>query len=226
MAPTSNPFMTKYGYFSSHPLVGYVTKSEGDVKIASDYLSGLSGMAALEFLAKVIAFRFLREGTEIPGYRVDAVFELTRNFPAFGLVGKNSAILLFRGTDVRWQGRSSIWADFDFKGPGFSLYLKNHPQLSLWLKGKNAVALGHSLGGALATCAALFDHVPAIAFSAPGLYKKTLKEWEVISHKIPVTHYVVPGDPISRVGHLVGSVHQLEPPHKLKPIEAHTSLMF
>jgi len=189
-------------------------------------MASLSDVALLEFLAKVIAYRALKKGMELPHFLVKDVFDLAPGFPTFVLKGKEGIVVLFRGTDLRWKGKASIWADLDLKGPGLSLYFKRRHQLTPWLKQPQSVAVGYSLGGALATYAALFDHTPAVVFNSPGIYKRTLKEWEVIPHKVRVEHYTTSSDPISKMGQLVGKVHCANLNPKLRPIEAHTGCIF
>lgn len=178
----------------------------------------------LEYIAKVLAYRDLKVGQVIGSYQVTQVFSLSKNVPAFGLHshGQNPSILLFRGTDIRWKGRHSIWADFDLKGPGVSLYLKAQPHIREWIEGENVIAMGYSLGSALATYAALFENIPAFAFNGPGLYRSLYKQWEALPQKPDLTQFITEGDPVSKVGHLVGDIKRFAFPEKLKPIEAHT----
>ncbi len=235
MNPIARAFLDKHGCFSSHPLLGWVTDSREDTRIAFEFLEKIREwppILQIEFLAKVIALRSLQLGDKIPleeGYIVDRIFFLAPHFPAFGLQGKNSSILLFRGTDFRWKGWASIMSDLDLRGPGCRLYQKNRTELRAWLQGRQAWAAGFSLGGALAVQAALFDHdllsadLPSIAFNSPGVYRGVKKKYTAASRLI---HYINEGDPISKVGSLVGEVHKITFSRKLRPIEAHVTPMF
>lgn len=235
MHPLAKTFLDQYGCFSPHPLLGWVSDSREDTQIAVRFLEKISDWSPLfqiEFLAKVIAWRSLQVGDFIPfeeGYHVDRIFSLAPHFPAFGLQGKNSSILLFRGTDLRWKGRASMLSDLDLRGPGYHLYQKNRAELRAWLQGRQAWATGFSLGGALTTHAALFDHdllspdLPSIAFNSPGLYRGAKKKFTAASRLV---HYINAGDPISKVGTLMGEVRTITFPRKLRPIEAHVTPMF
>lgn len=229
MHPLAQAFLEQYGCFASHPLLGWVTESESDKSIAFQFLEQMRDWPSIyqvEFLSKVIAWRSLQVGDQIPleeGYTVDRIFWLAPGFPAFGLQGKGSAILLFRGTDLRWKGRASILSDLDLRGPGYGLYKKNRAELRPWLEHRKAYATGFSLGGALAAYTALFESdlltLPSITFNAPGIYKK-------LPCGAPLTHYINEGDPVSKVGRYIGEVKKISFPRPLRPLESHITPMF
>lgn len=244
LTPSSNPlvrlFFEEHGFFSStQPLWGVVSASLEDTKRALHFLKTLPlcfkeekrSQVFLELLAKVVAFRFLEKGMKVGSYVVDEIFDLGHGFPAFGLVcieGKEP-LLLFRGTDLTFSKRSawvSIASDFDWRGPGFSLYQRARPLFRKWLNGKQARALGFSLGGILASYAALFEgdllhpHLPSLSFNGPGLYrnKQTLQ--------VPLISYQMEGDPVSCVGKLLGKVEPFCWYEKVGPISAHQLPLF
>lgn len=246
--PEIAQFAHRHGFFSPiHPLASCLTESEKDVAICCDFLEKIDSLishkeakqAALgEMLTKVLAYRTLKVGMEIPidgrVYRVDAVFDLWRGMPAFGLVSGKDAILLFRGTvfSLSKAGIASVLSDLDFKGPGFTTYQRARPQLRRWLQDKNARAFGVSLGGAFVAYTALYERdllskeKPSIAFNTVGVFKRAKTEWEKADQKPLLISYVVSGDFISKIGHLLGDVRSMAAPRKLKPIEAHVTLMF
>lgn len=143
----------------------------------------LCDFATSEVLAKVLAYRELKEGEKIPipslstdhsvqmsNYVVDKVFDLWNKIRAFGLIStdhhKNAPLLLFRGTDfsiISEGGRASIISDLDPEGPGRNLFKKAEKNLHTWLKiitkkeGK-ARTIGHSLGGAIVAYTLLHEH--------------------------------------------------------------------
>ena len=151
MHPVAKAFLDQHGCFSPYPLLGWVTDSREDTRIAFEFLEKIRHwppIFQIEFLAKVVALRSLQQGDKIPleeGYTVDRIF-FSPHFPAFGLQGKNSSILLFRGTDFRWKGWASMLSDLDLRGPGCRLYQKNRGELRAWLQGRQAWATGFSLG--------------------------------------------------------------------------------
>jgi len=247
--PLSHPevltFVSRHGFFSSErPLVGRVTLSEKDITSTAQFLKVLPSLisdpemrdqATGEVLAKILAYRELKTGMKINHYTVDQIFDLWQGMPAFGLISDETApLLLFRGTDCNLRNRrawASIRSDFDLKGPGYSVYQRARPDLRRWLKGKNARAMGCSLGGALTSYTALFDSdllsntEPSLSFNPPGVFKKRAKLWHSLNPKPPLITYTTTGDFISKVGHLLGDVRELSSPRKLKPIEAHVKLM-
>lgn len=247
--PFSHPevaaFVSRHGFFSSEkPLVGRVTLSEQDIASTAQFLSLISTLisdpkmrdqATGEILAKILAYRELKTGMKINHYTVDQVFDLWHGMPAFGLVSDEAApLLLFRGTDCNLCNRrawASIWSDLDMRGPGYSVYQKARPSLRRWLKGKNARAIGCSLGGALAAYAALFDSdllsnaEPSLAFNPPGVFKKRAKLWHSLNPKPQLITYTTTGDFISKVGYLIGDVCEFSSYRKLRPIEAHVKLI-
>lgn len=250
VTPISHPevasFISRHGFFSSErPLVGCVTLSEKDTATTAQFLNLLSTLipdpeirdqVTGEVLAKILAYRELKTGMKINHYTVDQVFDLWQGMPAFGLISDESEpLLLFRGTDCNLRNRrawASIWSDLDLKGPGYTVYQRARPILRRWLKGKNARAIGCSLGGALASYTALFDGnllsntAPSLAFNPPGVFKKRAALWHSLNPKPPLITYTTTGDFVSKVGHLIGDVHELSSPRKLRPIEAHVKLMF
>ena len=142
----------------------------------------LSELATAEVLAKVVAYRELREGDrltipqtakegtmkKLQTYRVDRVFDLWNQLRAFGLCpihrGNSPSILLFRGTDfsLRSQsGRASIISDLDPRGPGWAVFEKASPLLRQWLEQQANYAtqlIGHSLGGAMLLYTLIQEH--------------------------------------------------------------------
>lgn len=132
-----------------------------------------------EVLAKVIAYRELREGQTIPipsldsdgkpcrlTYRVDRRFNLWKDIPAFGLVPidhpEAAPILLFRGTSFSLSskgGPASIASNFDPAGSGWVPFQNNKQQLKEWLvastKQTKARVIGNGLGGSIASYAAI-----------------------------------------------------------------------
>jgi hypothetical protein len=196
-----------------------------------------------EILAKLFAYRNLQKGDRIPileseglrFYIVETLFSLWGGFPAFGLMPEQDGtpLLLFRGTDLTWHRRSglaSIWSDLDPRGPGFSLYQRYRPGLRAWLEGKKARAIGHSLGGALASYTVLFEGGvlstarPSIAYNPPGVSSQVARLFKERPLQTKLLALTTEGDHISAIGNIVGEIRHLEPPVRLRPIEAHVSL--
>ncbi|MFS8564187.1 MAG: hypothetical protein LVR00_07755 [Rhabdochlamydiaceae bacterium] len=127
---------------------------------------------------------------------------------------------------------TSIVSDFDVRGPGFSVYQYAREEIQKWLKDKNARTMGYSLGGALVSYTVILDgdllnpHIPSISFNAPGLFPHIRKKWSKTSYHPPLHSYIVTGDPISKVGSLVGNIQEFSFPTRKKPLELHTSLLF
>jgi hypothetical protein len=237
--PTIANFEQEYGFFSRHPLVGRVTKEEGDVELVCRALEKTdSRLGFWEVFAKALSYRELREGMEIPGrkcwFRVKKCWN-RRGFVAFGLLSNksNSPLLLFRGTDVSFSknGFFSFYANLDFRSCGLGLFQHAWPNLLSWLKQFEhpALAVGYSLGGLLATYAALFDEPDSfspyavLSFNPPGIYSHLLKKIDK-SKTEKVQTFIAVGDWISKVGHLIGHIHDWINLHSLGPIDAHTAL--
>lgn len=248
-------FNQENGFFSeTRPIIGRVSDSIEDVHTCVHFLERLPSLitdvprctlASLEVLIKGIAYRNLSKGMEIPLYEyghvnhyiVDHVFVLWGGIPSFGLVPKDKGvpILLFRGTDASFNSMkawTSIVSDFDVRGPGFSVYQYAREEIQKWLKDKNARAMGYSLGGALVSYTVILDgdllnpHIPSISFNAPGLFPHVRKKWNKNTYHPPLHSYTVTGDPISKVGSLIGNVQEFSFPTRKKPLELHTSLLF
>ncbi len=186
-------FANTFGYFSPHrPLVGSVTESEEDIQVTCKLLNDIHEqfLSAIErrivtgeVLTKILAFRDLKLGMEIPipisdkkdkpslmVYVIDHIFDLWLGMPAFGLVpkeqGKAPPILLFRGTDLS-LGTTRSWAsvisDLNTSGPGHSAFLKAQASIHQWLEkvagyGIKARVMGYSLGGVLTAYTVLYEH--------------------------------------------------------------------
>jgi hypothetical protein len=175
-------FSRSFSYFSElHPLIGTVTDDEEDLILTRCLLEAmhqeLKGkeeriLSTAEVLAKILAYRAVKAGMEIPiptvdekgaplltVYVVDAVFDLWHGMPAFGMIdkeGKAAPILLFRGTDVSFiskSGWASVLSDLDVTGPGLTVFLDNRDEIHDWLKKvtiqNKARVIGFSLGGVL-----------------------------------------------------------------------------
>lgn len=245
--PELEAFVAQHGFLAARrPLVGWVTTEEEDICVTEQLLERLPllisdpqllQMAHGEILAKVLAYRDLKVGRKISQYTVDHVFDLGGQMPAFGLISSTGSapVLLYRGTDLdirHERSRASLKSDLDLKGPGYSTYHKARSDIREWLKGKNARAIGCSLGGVLATYTALFDGdllsavEPSLAYNPPGVFKKNLKLWNSLSPKPPLITYTLREDLISKVGHLIGDVREFSVPRKIGPIATHSMLMF
>lgn len=191
--PSLKYFSDHFGRFStSKSLIGIVTKDESDLVVTQHLLKLiyqtiksplLAELATAEILAKVLAYRNLKENDEIwiPTrtqedqidyilFKVDTIFDLWKKHAAFGLVSHERAdippLLLFRGTDFSLlspQGRASIISDLDPDGPGRRLFFNSRSDIKQWLQqvshfGQKPRTFGHSLGGVLASYTALYEH--------------------------------------------------------------------
>ena len=216
----------------------------------------LCDWSVAEVLAKVLAYRNLKQGMKIPipiqekekncvnikEHQVEEVFELWNKIQAFGLqpIDQGGApILLFRGTDfslIRQEGRASILSDLDPKGPGWTLFKKSKKTLHEWLT-KNrhpARVLGHSLGGVIAAYTLIHEakwmsrqkHESSYAFNFPGISQKLLNQWDGLKEKPAFTGFVSRGDLISKFGSLFGQVYEVSFETPLSPIQAHEMLLF
>lgn len=253
--PIIDKFVKENDFFSeTRPIMGSVTDSTEDFIVCCHFLEKLPSLipdvnrctlASLEVFIKGIAYRNLSKGMEIPlfengqmnHYVVDQVFTLWGGIPSFGLVPKDQGvpIILFRGTDISFtsiKAWTSVVSDFDVRGPGFTIYQYARESIQKWLQGKKARAMGYSLGGALVAYAVVLDgellnpDIPSISFNAPGLFPHIRKKWAKKQTNPPLNSYIVTGDPISRIGSLVGNVHEFSFSVRKKPIELHTSLLF
>ncbi|MES2345516.1 MAG: hypothetical protein V4494_06240 [Chlamydiota bacterium] len=242
-------FSDQHHFFSSdHPLIGVVTEREQDVWLVADFLklmfdkapSAYLELMTMEVLAKILAFRCLKVGMELlipikgtlARYFVDQVILLDEGVPAFGLVAFNDtapSLLLFRGTELSWKGRKSIVCDLDFKGVGYSRFIKTLPQISSWLKSAyQPQVLGLSLGGIFAIYALLYHYelvTSATVFGPPGLRGKAYQKWQELDLNKKLTVYVTKGDCVPKYGHLVGTIKEFSLDKKLYPLTAHTKLM-
>lgn len=263
-------FSKDYGYFAvKKPLVGKVTKSKEDTEFVLSALKHayevfydpeVTELAVAEILTKVFAYRTFEEGLElqIPSldgknklhlvdYRVDKIFDLWKNIPAFGLLPISSTlaspILLFRGTQFSpfiKSGRGSIIADLDPRGPGRTLFEYAKPKLKLWLdqttKVNKARVMGYSLGGALAAYMlidspdffSLDPNNSSYLFHLPGIGIDLFEKWQAMPQESRPAFkaFICEGDLVSKIGHLFGSTSQLKLSKPLPPISAHTTLLF
>jgi hypothetical protein len=205
-------------------------------------------LLTMEVLAKVVAYRDLHLGDDllIPlrsgaiSYRVDKIFNLWLGMPAFGLLpqvsGSAAPILLFRGTDLSLdsqRGWASVMSDLDIAGIGLNAFQHAQGMLHAWLEKVSSLAkarvVGFSLGGALAAYTFLYENALiskeiSYAFNMPGISEAILTKWEHVP-KASFTSYVTKGDPISKMGQLLGTVYQLSTTRSLQPLDAHTLLM-
>jgi hypothetical protein len=262
--PSLIAFASSYGYFSLHPLIAHVSNDQDDLdrvlSLFEDFAEAsvddrFASFAILELLAKVLAYRDLKEGqlVNIPiaegkhysmvAFTVDHVFNLWKGMPAFGLIPDKKgapSILLFRGTDLALhskRGWASVLSDIDVSGPGFSTFQRAQKEIHDWLEkaageNKKARAIGFSLGGSLAAYTFLYENPllseeGSIAFNAPGVSESVLEEWNRLPEhtRAQFAHYVNRGDIISKIGHLLGPAFELSTDLALKPIAAHTVLM-
>jgi hypothetical protein len=186
-------FSSSCGYFSKeYPIVGRVTSAPADIARTCEFLitihqevqeKTMRQISTAEILTKVLAYRELKKGIEIPIpsldekgrpvlviYEVNAVLDLWHGMPAFGLVPKVPSfappILLFRGTDlslITERGWASVISDLEIKDPGLSAFLFAQTLIHEWLsevcqKGKPAKVMGYSLGGVLATYTMIYEN--------------------------------------------------------------------
>lgn len=190
-SPSLFYFAQKHGHFSKHSLVGTVTKNEQDIILTGDLLRTLNEeiedpdallFATGEVLVKVLAYRELEKGREIPlstfdregkvrlvTYEVDEVFDLWHGMPAFGLLpktkGEAAPILLFRGTDFALnsiKSWSSLVSDLDRHGVGVTVFQSARPLLHQWLEkaasfGSKARVFGYSLGATFTLYTLLYE---------------------------------------------------------------------
>jgi hypothetical protein len=242
-------FVDRHHFFSvNHPLIGVVTEREQDIWLVADLLKLIFDQApaadlelmTVEVLAKILAFRSLKEGMELlipmqkelTRYVVDKVIFLDEEMPVFGLVALNDrapSFLLFRGTELSWKGRRSIASDLDIKGVGYSCFVKALPQISSWLKNAyQPQAIGFSLGGILAAYALLYhpnEIQSATVFGPPGFAKKAYQKWRELDLDNKMTVYVTKGDCVPKYGHLAGAIKEFSLLRRLRPLTAHTQLI-
>jgi hypothetical protein len=186
-------FERSFGYFSpNRPLVGHVTGEKEDIALTCQLLKDIHQqitapverrITSAEVLTKILAYRNLKEGMEVPipiidksdkpklmTYTVDSIFDLWHGMPAFGLVpkdrGKAAPILLYRGTDLSFgteRGWASVISDLNTSGPGLTAFLNAQQSIHEWLKkvaeyGVKARVMGYSLGGVLTAYTTLYEH--------------------------------------------------------------------
>jgi hypothetical protein len=233
------------------------------LKIIYDTLksSRIVELCTNEILSKVLAYRDLKENikllipivlheekVEYVEFIVDTIFDLWQKHTAFGLrptsVSNVSPILLFRGTDFslnRQGGRASILSDLDPDGPGRRLYLSCRSTLRYWLLqmshlGEKTRVLGHSLGGVLATYAAVYEHdllsknplQASYSFNAPGITEDLFKDWEdlPLEERPSFYSFVTRGDIVSKFGQVFGETYELFTSRPLSPMISHEQLIF
>jgi len=250
----SDPLLLKvecqYGYFSPvRPLAGRVSSSREDFHASAlllDYIAThitdpfLSFFSTGEILAKILAYRDLKEGDSIrvlkETYRVDHVFNLWRNMPAFGLIcttGHFPPLLLFRGTDPTFwtkRGFASIFSDLDHRGVGFGAFFHARQYIRSWLeKVGKARIVGFSLGGTLALYTAIYEtaHVHSvIAFNPAGISEEVFHEWEKKRQEIQdISIFVTEGDFVAKKGFLLNKSLLCKVEKRLRPMEAHLALL-
>ncbi|NGX51399.1 MAG: hypothetical protein K1060chlam2_01265 [Chlamydiae bacterium] len=215
----------------------------------------LCELAACEVMAKVMAYRNLKEEHTIPFpimgrdgcmqmslYSVDRVFDLWSKVRAFGLVcveGDGAPLLLYRGTDFSFLtegGRASIISDLDPKGPGRTLFEQAEKPLKEWLgrQRKKTRVIGHSLGGVILAYTLLHEsefisqerHETSFAFNFPGVRKDLVDKWDQKSEKPRFRGYICRGDVISKFGMLFGEIYEVSLKKPLSPVRAHEQLLF
>jgi hypothetical protein len=218
-------------------------------------------LCTIEILSKVLAYRNLQENMKIwvpiatatdhveyVEFVVDTIFDLWHQHTAFGLrpvsVSHISPILLFRGTDFsfnRQGGRASILSDLDPDGPGRRLYLCCRSSIRHWLLqmshlGEKTRVLGHSLGGVLATYAAVYEHdlisknplQASYSFNAPGITEDLLADWNDLAEEDRPSFYsfVTRGDIVSKFGKMFGETYETFTSRPLSPMLSHEQLIF
>ena len=250
--------------YASKGIICRVTPSFKDIQQAGEVLKKiyehienpkLCEWAACEVIAKVMAYRNLKQGHLIPlpimgsdgsmmmaTHIVDRVFDLWNKTRAFGLVrsdGLGAPILLFRGTDFSFMtegGRASIISDLDPKGPGWTIFEKGEKAIQEWLKKENRAArvIGHSLGGVVAAYTLIHEsewmsqelYESSYAFNFPGVPKHLVDQWNALEDKPAFTGFVCRGDLISKLGMLFGDVYEVSFEKPLSPVRAHEILLF
>jgi hypothetical protein len=169
-----------------------VTSEEKDICIACEMLKVVHEkvrsplprrIAVGEVLTKVLAYRDMKRGQEIPipvlnaeghpilaTYEVDAVFDIWHGMPAFGLKPKSHKndvpILLFRGTDfslISERGWASVISDLELTDPGLKTFFHGQQKIHEWLEkaardGVKASVMGFSLGGSLASYTFIYEN--------------------------------------------------------------------
>lgn len=257
-------FDKNYGYFSIyHPLLGMVTDSEEDVKVAQCLLTAIQAdiidlnqlqFTSDEILGKIVAYRTLKKGMKISipisketmaSYVVDAIINLWRGMPAYGLIPENGVqappILLFRGTDLNLKsekGWASVLSDLDIAGPGLKTFLRSQNEIHDWLTKVNqsfgpARVVGFSLGGVFVLYTLIYEHelinkqIPSTAFNPPGVSQQILDMWAKIPSEKRPPHitYVNQGDFVSQIGFFLGNVHEISLEQPMEVIEAHVTFI-
>jgi hypothetical protein len=236
--PVIASFEEKYGFFSPHPLVGRVTSTEKDINYVCQALEQAQNTFSFwELFSKALSYRELQVGMEIPSplgwLRVNRCFDY-KGLVAFGLIPttSNQLVLLFRGTDLSFsrKGLYSLYANCDPKSWGFSLFQRVRPILGPYLQQfEELLVVGYSLGGLLASYLVVYEgsrfpRLSAFSFNPPGVYKRLFKKIGKKKETEKIITYITVGDLISKVGHLLGQVHDLTFDHSLGPITAHTAL--
>ena len=257
-------FDREYGYFSEEsPLVGRVTDNNEDIAITLELLRKIQAkisdplqreMTTCEVMTKLLAYRELKKGMVLPLpstegagelilYEVDAVIDLWRGMPAFGLLpkkkGQGAPILLFRGTDfsfVTEKGWASVISDLEVSDPGFYAFTHGQEKIHAWLRRASqqeskARVMGFSLGGILTIYTLLYEknlvstQKSSFAFNPPGVSREILQEWIQTERKPPLKLFVTEGDVIPKYGKLLADGFLLSEELLLAPLAAHTTLM-
>lgn len=143
--------------------------------------------------------------------------------------GENPPIIAFRGTQP--TDLSDLLADIDLSYIGEPQFTNNKELIGQVLEsaGSPAVALGHSLGGALAQKASMefSNHIrEVVTFQAPGLGLLEKAEADDREDIPAATHHLAEHDLIDRAGlfHTPGEVFIHD--STLRPITAHTTPLF
>lgn len=242
-------FDIQHNYFSDDPLVGK-TSDEKNLSPCNNLMQAvyleLSGQhrefLTYEILTKVIAYRNLEKGdllyipqeTHLGVYYVDKVFDLWNGMPAYGLISKTAPpILLFRGTvgKATKAGMSSLTADLDPFGPGYTLYLDRiRPEVEAFIQAQRSpiIVCGFSLGASLASYVTIHQSanvLKAYLFNHPGVQARLVRRWDKIKNKPPVITFLTKGDFVSSCGGFIGDVYELSLTKPLNPALAHSHLM-
>lgn len=169
-------------------------------------------VAMAEILAKVLAYRKLSNGDEIPiayhigddvhgvaTYTVDKLY-LDNGHYAYGLHATDAdgqplpPFVIFRGTVPYPSAEGALetlLADLSPEGIGWRVFSSGRQVLTSWLQehttaDRKAIVIGHSLAGALATYTTvhLNDLVhKTYCFGRPGINKQTAEAWRALEDR-------------------------------------------
>ncbi len=140
----------------------------------------------------------LGDGNAPIGYQIEVV-PMAMGLQAFGFIPERPdagpPILLFRGTVTSPNHRSAgtTWvADLDPLGVGWGFYRFGAGSIETWLKkavertGRKAVAIGHSLGGAHATYAGVYNPQfvdKTLTFNPPAVSFLAKQRWDELKRR-------------------------------------------